>query len=350
MNGGLKLNLTTISDLSIINLIESFEQDLIQAYMDLASRAQMEEEDYNDILKNIFGFSSKNYAYNLREALNMTSQFTGNNTKTDLVQIGVSHDADSYSAEFRVTLDSPIATIKNSATYAELENYLMKKYQEKLYNLEININSERYADLNEEDNPLIKVEAMWDDLDDISESWAAEMRNDNKVLGWLSEIRGLHINNSLVSVNNPNYDYDFFGIPLDNKTNTKSFHYTTRNKLSFNDYPGVFKELLIDIFTKTYNYNGGFLNQAEIETMNSLLNAYAKLIAISSKAIDSKYATIVSNATDTWYTQAVSSILNTPNRITNSGGFYNYVTETTTPDAFQALLDKTIGRWDLSYK
>jgi hypothetical protein len=112
----------------------------------------------------------------------------------------------------------------------------------------------------------------------------------------------------------------------------------------------MFSTVLIDIFDRIYDYNGGYLNEAEVEAINKLLNMYAKLIVVHSKAWGSKFATIVSNADKSWYTRAVSSVLNSSTQLHLDHGEHNYINAKTTKEEFRKILNGTIRKWSLSFK
>lgn len=350
MNNSTLLNLSTISDIEIKNLMLEFEQELIKAYNYLVDNAEYAEQKYNDILEEAFGVNKGSYVMNLKEALNMTSNFYNAPSIGKLNDIRVQNKADGFSASFNIELGPMLEEMEDLPPIEELKSYLASTYQEKLSQIDLNVN-QFWNPVELDDNPLWSEEQMWKAADEITADWQWEINSDPKIKGWISEARGLLANDFLKSSDAQDYDYEFLGIPLDNKTNTNSFHYTTKTGLSFSDYNAdMFSTVLIDIFDKIYDYNGGYLNEAEVESINKLLNMYAKLIVVHSKAWGSKFATIVSNADKSWYTRAVSSVLNSSTQLYLDHGTYDYINIKTTKEEFRKILNGTIRKWSLSFK
>lgn len=350
MNNSTLLNLSTISDINIKELMVNFEQELINAYRYIVDDAKFAEQKYNNVLEEAFGLNKKDYAMNLKEALNITSDFKNAPTTGQIADIRVQNNTDAFSASFSIELGPMLEQMEDLPPIKELQNYLTSTYQKKLEQIDININ-QFWDPTATDDNPLWSEEQLWDAANEATADWQYEINSDPKIKGWINEARGLLLNDFLKSSDEQDYDYEFLGIPLDNKTNTNSFHYTTKTGLSFSDYNAdMFSPILIDIFDNIYDYNGGYLNDAEVESINTLLNMYAKLIVVSSKAWGSKFATIVSNADKSWYTRAVSSVLNSPDHMHLDHGMYSYVNANTTKEEFRKILNGKIKKWSLSFK
>lgn len=344
------LNLSTISDINIKELLLDFEQSLINAYNNIVEDATYAEERYNSILEDTFYNMKYGYSINLKKALDMMSDFDNSPTIGQLMDIHIQNNTDAYSASFSIEMGPMLQEMQELPPIKEMEEYLQSTYQQELNNIELTVNE--FWDPEKMDaDQLFDVESLWESARDITYEWQDKINRDNKIKGWLNEARGLIVNKGLISSSEKDYDYTFMGIPLDNKTNTNSFHYTTKTGLTFQDYhTDMFRMVLIDIFNQIYNYNGGYLNDAEVDTINTLLNMYAKLIVVNSKAFGSKFATIVSNSDKQWYARAISSVLKSPNQIHLDHDKYSYITTKTTPEDFIKILDGNIKRWSLSFK
>ena len=167
MNNSTLLNLSTISDIEIKILMLELEQELIKAYNYLVDNAEYAEQKYNDILEEAFGVNKGSYVMNLKEALNMTSNFYKAPTIGKLNDIKVQNKTDGFSASFNIELGPMLEEMEDLPPIEELKSYLASTYQEKLSQIDINVN--QFWDPAEiDDNPLWSEEQLWKATDEIT--------------------------------------------------------------------------------------------------------------------------------------------------------------------------------------
>lgn len=279
------LNIQRFGTSDIVDKINTKLEQINDYYKKEISKAKEKEQEYLSILRNN-NLTSEiyNYKAGLKEALE---------NKTNV------SNAPSYSIilnynplSMKIQIDNYNEKYDN--IIMEMDNYLAENFFDEVINsIEKILAKKGRVKLNDflADGDMI----MYYAADDLKKK--AEM--DPKFKGYVDELNGLgKVENMKSGLRDygKNIDYNFYGIPLDNKSNVYNFQMHER-PIGLRNY----ESWIIDVLL-----NG---NEALANKINKSINDMMVQKAMQSYIANDGYVTMVSNNGNNWYVKPMSEIL-----------------------------------------
>lgn len=279
------LNIQRFGTSDIVDKINTKLEQINDYYKKEISKAKEKEQEYLSILRNN-NLTSEiyNYKAGLKEALE---------NKTNV------SNAPSYSIilnynplSMKIQIDNYNEKYDN--IIMEMDNYLAENFFDEVINsIEKILAKKGRVKLNDflADGDMI----MYYAADDLKKK--AEM--DPKFKGYVDELNGLgKVENMKSGLRDygKNIDYNFYGIPLDNKSNVYNFQMHER-PIGLRNY----ESWIIDVLL-----NG---NEELANKINKSINDMMVQKAMQSYIANDGYVTIVSNNGNNWYVKPMSEIL-----------------------------------------